>query len=78
MDTNVNKSGFWVEYDHPKEGLRTYACADRKGLDGLIYHLTGRDVSTFMLDSRGLPNLAALRIRIAPDLHIWSASANEK
>lgn len=74
MNTKVNKSGFWVQYDHPKDGLRTYACADRQGLDGLVYHLTGRDVSTFALDSRGLPSVSALRIRIATDLHIWSSN----
>lgn len=73
MNTKVNKSGLLVQYRHHKDGLKTYACTNRKGLDGLIYHLLGRDVSTFPQASDGLPQVEAYGVIISSGLHIWSA-----
>jgi hypothetical protein len=68
---NINRSGYLVNYRHPQDGLRTYACADRDSLDALILHLTGREASTFPRDSRGLPVMGAFGITIAHPVHIW-------
>lgn len=68
--SNINKSAYWVS--SRKDGsLKIYTCANRKGLNDLILHLTGREASTFPLDARGLPNLQNLGIMIAYPLHIW-------
>lgn len=70
--SNVNLVGYLVQ--SRKDGsLRTYACANLKGLKDLILHLTGREWDTFVnvKDSRGLPNLQSLGIMINYPLHIW-------
>ena len=67
---NVNKSGYLVS--SRKDGsLKTYACANQKGLNDLVLHLTGREYDTFTKDTRGLPNLQTFGIMIAYPLHIW-------
>lgn len=69
---NVNRHGYLVAYRHYQKGLRTYACTDRYALYALILHLTGREASTYPLDSRGLPRVPDSQLVISERLHIWS------
>lgn len=78
MNTTVNKSGYLLTFRHHKDGLRTYAASDLPGLEGLIYHLTGREMSTFAKDSRGLPSVEHLGIVIAYPVHIWTGASDAK
>jgi hypothetical protein len=67
---NVNKSGYLVS--SRKDGsLKTYACSNCKGLNDLIFHLTGREADTFPKDTRGLPRVDNFQIVIGYPLHIW-------
>jgi hypothetical protein len=73
---DVNRHGYLVTLSgelraqdtHP----RTYACADRAGLDHLIQRLTGRKASTFALDERGIPSVPDMTI--AYPLHIYGGA----
>ena len=80
----VNREGYLVHFrsDDPDARYRTYACANRVGLDALILHLTGRTADSYPQDSRGLPKIPPMllgpgagfraRLVIAHPLHIWT------
>jgi hypothetical protein len=72
----VNKNGFLVTSgykDRPDPGIRTYACADEKGLEDLILHLTGCTSDSFPKDSRGLPHVSG--VKIVDGLHIYTGKS---
>lgn len=66
---DINRNAYFVHHRAP-EGLRTYACADRTGLDACLSHLSGRAINTFLLDGRGLPIVPGCSI--ADNCHIYS------
>jgi hypothetical protein len=68
---SIQHDGYLVTWHGDKLGTCTYACTDRPGLDALILHLTGRSVTTFPIDKRGLPQ--PRQMAIAEGLHIYGS-----
>lgn len=68
----VNKKGFMVRHFIPEQGWRAYACADVASLKHLVNKLTGRELSTYAVDSSY--NLITKELAIQSGFHVYRDS----
>jgi hypothetical protein len=66
----INRNGFLVQDERNEAEPRTYACADKEGLEILISKLTGRELGSFVESEH---SFSIPRIRVAKGLHIYSS-----
>lgn len=68
-----NRKGFLVNFYHPLDGHRTYACDGEASLASLVKRLTDRNLSSFSRHGNGgfTVSTDALDIHVLGGLHIY-------